>query len=152
MTMKTTRFVSVALTSILVLLVALYGSGGLVRNYIDLLSIMVMLLVPLILMHSSWTLPAVGRVVALALGRQGSRAELQQAKLCLASWRAFSLLTAALCFLLGFVAMFRNLSDRNLLGRNLAISLLCLFYALLSWLLVFMPMEVSLNKRLLEQD
>ena len=153
--MKALRYFIGLLVVLAIIVACIWASGGRIFTYLDPASALIMIGVPLVLLKTGWSFRQMGQAIGLALSADAAaagKAELEDARRFFVSARAYLLGTGALGFFLGVIAMLTNLTDYNLLGRNMAVALISVLYAIFVSLLVCLPMEASLQRKLIRLE
>ncbi|MBU0927084.1 MAG: hypothetical protein KKA67_05005 [Spirochaetes bacterium] len=116
--------------------------------YVDPASALIALGVPLLLLKAGWSFKGMGAAFRNALSDSAGGAELEDARLFFATAFRYLMATGPMAFLLGLIAILGNLADKARLGPNLAVALISMFYAVLTALLVCLPLEAAAKRRL----
>jgi len=77
-----------------------------------------------------------------------TKAELVSLSCAIKNTVKFTLATGGIGFLLGLVACLKNLEDRNMLGPNIAVSLITVFYSIFVSYLIFFPVQAWAENKL----
>jgi len=80
------------------------------------------------------------------------RGVLEAARHFFVTARHYLLYSSAFSFVMGWIILMRHLEDVHVIGRNLAVVMISLFYALLFGLFVCLPMEVKTKQKLLKLE
>jgi flagellar motor component MotA len=127
-----------------------YMSGGLLRIYLDIPSILIMALFPLVYQCLIFGASGVKIAFTAAFRENTTGEQLANAQLFFKSYGKIIWLSAFVTVLIATVAMLVNLEDRAALGPNFALALLSSLYGGLLHIVVIVPNSVFLKKRLIE--
>jgi flagellar motor component MotA len=129
-------------------------SGGKMMIFIDVPTIVVILVAPAVIAFMSWPVKDVGRAFSAPFDATASRAELEKSALFFAALRKWIYIAAFLGSMMGLICILaltsKDGTDR--LSRNLAVMLLCIVHALFLDLLVPLPLESLARRRLAELE
>jgi flagellar motor component MotA len=127
-----------------------YFSGGRLINYLDIPSMVIMVIFPFVYQCLVFGISAAGRAFAAAFRENVTEKELLDARLFYKSYGKIVRLSAFVTVLTGTVAILINLEDRQLLGPNFALALISLLYGGMLHIAIIIPNSVFLEKRLTE--
>lgn len=128
------------------------ASGGKLLIFVDIPSLMVVILIPAAIAFASWPVRDIGRVFTALYDEGATRVELEKSLLFLNSLKQWMTTAAFMGLMLGLVCILR-FYDGNKSGRlapNLAVMLLCNATALFFMLLVPLPLASLAKRRLIE--
>jgi hypothetical protein len=129
-----------------------YMCGGRIMTYIDVPSIIFVVLIPAAIAFASWPVRDIGRAFTAPFDPKAGKAELAKSAQFMENLRRWSLYAAALGALIGLVAIlvFMTGFDSDRLGKNLGVMLLVLTTSLLLILTFVLPLESLAKRRLAE--
>ena len=127
-----------------------YTSGGLLRNYLDIPSILIMVIFPLVYQCLIFGASGVKIAFTAAFRENATGEQLANAQLFFKSYGKIIWLSAFVTVLIGTVAILMNLEDPTALGPNFAIALISSLYGGLLHIAIIVPNSVFLKKRLIE--
>ncbi|MDR2792082.1 MAG: hypothetical protein LBB61_00245 [Treponema sp.] len=136
------------LAAVLCLAAVVALSGGTLGTYVDVPSIIIMVVCPL---AYQWILFGAGYVKDAFISpfkKEASPAQLSRAQVFFKSYMKVVWLLSVVVLIIGFVAIMKNLEDRQALGPNMAIASISLLYAGLIDILVIIPYGIILKKRM----
>lgn len=149
--MKTKYFTGVflilAVSAAIVLL-----SGSTLPTFVDVPTYMILILVPAILAFASWPVREIGRAFSAPFDPAAGRKDLEKSRLFFVDLRRWLYTAAGLGTMLGLVSIlvFADGEHLDRLGRNLGVMLLCVTNAFLLALMVPLPLESMVRRRLAE--
>ena len=149
--MKTKYFTGVffilAVSAAIVLL-----SGSTLPTFVDVPTYMILILVPAILAFASWPVREIGRAFSAPFDPAAGRKDLEKSRLFFVDLRRWLYTAAGLGTMLGLVSIlvFADGEHLDRLGRNLGVMLLCGTNAFLLALMVPLPLESMVRRRLAE--
>lgn len=149
--MKTKYFTGVflllAVSAALVLM-----SGSTLPTFVDVPTYMILILVPAILAFASWPVREIGRALSAPFDPAAGRKDLEKSRLFFVDLRRWLYTAAGLGTMLGLVSILAFADGEHLdrLGRNLGVMLLCVTNAFLLALMVPLPLESMVRRRLAE--
>jgi flagellar motor component MotA len=140
--------------AVLVLAFSLAGtvfmSGGILSGYLDLPSILIMVIFPFVYQCLLFGVPTVKLAFTAGFKKDADIEQVTKAQLFFKSYSKVIWITAIVVALIGIVAMLKWLEDRAALGPNMAMALLSLLYVGLMHLVIIIPNSIFLKKRLIE--
>ncbi|MBL8966542.1 MAG: hypothetical protein JNG85_05980 [Spirochaetaceae bacterium] len=127
-------------------------SGGRLSLFIDVPTLLVILVIPAAIAFASWPVKDIGRAFSAPFDADAGRGELEKSRLFFESLRQWILAAALLGTMVGLVSILAFADAKNLdkLGRNLAVMLLCLTNSLFLFLILPLPFEALAKRRLAE--
>ena len=149
--MKTKYFTGVffilAVSAAIVLL-----SGSTLPTFVDVPTYMILILVPAILAFASWPVREIGRAFSAPFDPAAGRKDLEKSRLFFVDLRRWLYTAAGLGTMLGLVSIlvFADGEHLDRLGKNLGVMLLCVTNAFLLALMVPLPLESMVRRRLAE--
>jgi len=149
--MKAKYWIGAGLT-LAIFVATVYMCGARIMIYVDIPSIIVVVLIPAAIAFASWPVKDIGRAFAAPFDPKAGKAELAKSAYFMESLRRWSLYAAALGALVGLIAIlvFMTGFDSERLGRNLGVMLLVLSTSLLLILAFVLPLESLAKRRLVE--
>ena len=142
--------------AVLVLALSLVGtvfmSGGALPVYLDIPSILIMVIFPFVYQCLLFGVPAVKLAFTAGLKKDADIKQVTKAQLFFKSYNKVICFSAFVTVLIGVVAMLANMDDKTKLGANLALVLLSLLYGGLLHIAIIIPNSIFLKKRLIELD
>jgi flagellar motor component MotA len=151
-TMKALRYIVSALCALALIVLAIYFSGGTMLLYVDIPSFLITAVLTVILLWSGWGFREMGAAFRNALSETSERKGLEDAALFFKMAERYLIVSGAMAFFLGSIAILKNLADKSRLGPNVAVALISVFYALFFGLLVCIPLEACARRRLKALD
>ncbi len=146
--MKGTYLASLIITAGL-LAFAMVVSGSNFTWYLDFPSLVVMLFPTLVLSMGTHGVKGVLGAFGAAFGdRQRSRQELELALLAARSLGRFAWLSSLIGAFIGAIAILGNIGAMERIGSNVAVALICVFYAALFDFAVVSPMTARIRRKL----
>lgn len=146
--MKGTYFASLIVTAGL-LAFTMILSGSHLSWYLDFPSLVVMALPTLVLSMGTHGAKGVLAAFGAAFGdRQKTRQELELALLAARSLGRFAWLSSLIGTFIGAIAILGNIGAMEKVGSNVAVALICVFYAALFEFAVVSPMAARIRRRL----
>jgi len=140
-------FLVVALFAALVLM-----TGSSLPTFVDVPTYMILILVPAILAFASWPVRDIGRAFSAPFDPAADRKDLEKSRIFFEDVRKWLYTAAGLGTMLGLVSIlvFADGEHLDRLGRNLGVMLLCVTNAFLLALMVPLPLESIVRRRLAE--
>jgi flagellar motor component MotA len=129
---------------------AVYFSGGRLINYLDIPSIVIMVIFPFVYQCLIFGVSAAKNAFAAAFRENVTEKELLNARLFYKSYGKIVWFSAFVTVLIGAVAILINLEDPRFLGPNFALALISLLYGGMLHIAIIIPNSVFLKKRLTE--
>jgi flagellar motor component MotA len=129
-----------------------FMSGGLLSGYLDIPSILIMVIFPFVYQCLLFGVPTVKIAFAAGFKKDVGIEQVTKAQFFFKSYSKIIWITAFVSVLIGMVAVLKWLEDRAALGPNIALALLSLLYVGLIHLVVIIPNSIFLKKRLIELD
>jgi flagellar motor component MotA len=127
-----------------------YTSGGLLRNYLDIPSVLIMVIFPLVYQCLIFGVSGVKVAFTAAFRENATGEQLASAQLFFKSYGKIIWFSAFLTVLTGTIAILVNLEDPTALGPNFALALISSLYGGLLHIAIIVPNSVFLKKRLIE--
>jgi flagellar motor component MotA len=127
-----------------------FMSGGVLSGYLDIPSVLIMVIFPFVYQCILSGLPTVKLAFTAGFKKDAGIEEVTKAQSFFKSYSKVVWITAFVVVLIGIVAMLKWLEDRAALGPNMALALLSLLYVGLIHLVIIIPNSVFLKKRLIE--
>ena len=126
------------------------ASGMLLRQIIDLPSALIIVVSLIFFLILSKNGSVIGRYIKTSFTKDHTYtgSELAGLSAAIKNTIKFILATGVVCFLLGFIAMFMNLQDRQMLGPNIAVSLFTVLYSVSISFFVFFPAQAWAENKL----
>jgi flagellar motor component MotA len=142
--------------AILVLALSFAGtvfmSGGSLSAYLDIPSILIMVIFPFVYQCLLFGVSTVKIAFTAAFRKDAAMEQLTKAQLFFKSYSKVIWITALVVVFKGTVAILIFLEDRAALGPNFALAFLSILYGGLIHLVIILPNSVFLKKRLMELD
>ncbi len=136
-----------------VFVLAIVFAKGVLGAYADVPCMVVTWVPPILLALATHGARGFRRAFSVAYGAdRASEADARVALGFFVALQRYLLVSGILGLMVGITAMLANLYDTASLGRGLALALLTVLYALVTMLVVTMPMRSALEKRLAEQS
>jgi len=143
--MKKIYFLSLVLV-IGVLFGALIITGTSILAYVDIASLIFVLVPAFLLLLASYGPKEMGRAFKSAFsGKTG--AEVEKSIAFFTAMQRLFLLSGVLGTLIGVIAILSNLTDMSLVGRGFSVAILTIIYAIALTILVPVPFLLALKKR-----
>lgn len=149
------RFLFGSLFGMAVLALTVLVSGGLPNLYWDIPTVMLVIFLPFASGFISHGPRAMGASIKLAFGNDGPAAgvvELKKAKACIQALGRYVSTTAVLGVFLGIIAILRDVSDLNRVGRNMAVCLISVMYTSIVHLFFTQPLAARLEDRIIARE
>jgi flagellar motor component MotA len=127
-----------------------YLSGGTLMIYLDIPSIVIMVIFPFVYQCLIFGISAVKLAFTAAFKENVAEKQLLNAQLFFKSYGKIIWLSAFVTVLIGTVAILVNLEDPKALGPNFAMALISLLYGGVLHIVIIIPYSVFLKKRLTE--
>ncbi len=133
---------------------AVLGSGGRLTTFFDIPTFVVIVVIPAAIAFASWPVRDIGRAFSAPFDERAERKELEKSRTFFALLRQWVLVAAFFGSMIGLVCIlaYADGHDIDKLGRNLAVMLLCVTNALLLFLILPLPFESLVKRRLAELD
>ncbi|HOX13466.1 MAG TPA: hypothetical protein P5117_08550 [Spirochaetia bacterium] len=140
-------FLTLAVSAAIVLM-----SGGTLPTFVDVPTYLLLILVPATLAFASWPVREIGRAFSAPFDPAAARNDLEKSRLFFQDLRKWLYTAAGLGTMLGLVSIlvFADGEHLDRLGRNLGVMLLCVTNAFLLALMVPLPLESIVRRRLAE--
>jgi flagellar motor component MotA len=132
------------------LVCTVYTSGGSVRGFFDLPSLVVAVILPFGYQWFLFGTAALKNAFSAGFRKTVPLEDAEKARLFFKTYAHSTWLAVVLAILIGIISMFVNLEDETQLGPNMALALLSLLYAVLVNLLIILPNASLIKKRLVE--
>ena len=125
-------------------------SGMLLRQMIDLPSALIIIVSLIFFLILSKNGSVIGRYIKTSFTKDHTytRSELTGLSTAIKNTIKYILGTGGVGFLIGFIAMFMNLEDRQMLGPNLAVALFTVLYSVSISFFVFFPTQAWAENKL----
>ncbi|MEW6566293.1 MAG: hypothetical protein AB1404_12425 [Spirochaetota bacterium] len=146
--MKKLRYVVGILLFLAIISLCVYGSGGTMIVFADILSALITVGVTIVLLRTGWTFREMGQAFSAAFNETTDREGLKTADVFFATTGNYLSLSAAFSILISVIIILKNLTDKDMLGPNLAVALISLLYAVLFQLIIVLPMRGMIQKKL----
>jgi flagellar motor component MotA len=127
-----------------------YMSGGSLRIYLDIPSVLIMVIFPLVYQCLIFGTSGIKIAFTAAFRKNATEEQLVNAQLFFKSYGKIIWLSAFVTVLIATIAMLVNLEDKTALGPNFAIALISSLYGGLLHIVIIVPNSVFLKKRLIE--
>jgi flagellar motor component MotA len=127
-----------------------YVSGGLLRTYLDIPSILIMVLFPFVYQCLIFGASGLKTAFTAAFRENATGEQLANAQLFFKNYGKIIWLSAFVTVLIGAIAILAHLEDPKMLGPNFAIALISALYGGLLHIMIIVPNSVFLKKRLIE--
>lgn len=143
--------------SVLVVLSLIIGTMWMSSNiervllFMDLPGLIMVIVPTFVMLLASFSMREIRSAFSVAW--QKSTQDPNELKSGLVFFKAMSrylLISAVLVFIIGFVGLLSALSDTRVIGRNLGLALLCIFYSILLQIIIAFPFAESIRKKLAE--
>lgn len=127
-------------------------TGSTLPTFVDVPTYLILVLVPGILAFASWPVKEIARAFSPPFDPAAGRKDLEKSRLFFEDLRKWLYTAAGLGTMLGLVSIlvFADGENLDLLGRNLGVMLLCVTNAFLLALMVPLPLESMVRRRLAE--
>ena len=127
-----------------------YLSGGMLMNYLDIPSIVIMVIFPFVYQCLIFGASGVKIALTAAFKENATEKQLLNAQLFFKSYGKVIWLSTLVTILTGTIAILINLEDPKALGPNFAIALISSLYGGLLHIAIIVPNSVFLKKHLIE--
>lgn len=142
----------------MILILAMIVAGVIINTgpdgiyaYMDLPSLLILLLPVILLLKSQFSWQEMGQAFAIALSKGTVEKEiLKKALLFFMALQKYLIWTGLIGFLLGIIALLGNVSEYIAMGMGLSTALLILFYAIILIFTVALPFQFGVKKKLVE--
>lgn len=146
--MNRIRYVVGLIVFFAILSLCVWGSGGNLWVFLDVLSFIIVGMGTLALLRTGWTFREMGKAFALAFADTAERGELSWADAFFTTMGRYFTMSGLGGFFLGIVIMLKYLADKSMIGPNLAVALLSVLYAILFQLIIVIPMRALIQKKI----
>ena len=140
----------VAPAAIAVISLTIYLGGSLIR-FLDLLCVFFMITLPLLMAMATYSPAEIVDCFAVAFRKEGADpAMIEKGIHFFSILRSYLTVTALIAFMIGFILIMSVAEDLSRIGPKMALSLICIYYALLLMLLVTIPFKAGLERKKIE--
>ena len=129
---------------------SVFMSGGTLYGYLDIPSILIMVIFPFVYQCLLFGVSTVKLAFIAGFRGDATVGMITKAQLFFKSYSRIVWITAFSVALIGMVAILKNLEDPAALGPNMALAFLSLLYCGLIHLAIIIPNSIFLKKRLIE--
>lgn len=146
------RFFLAIIVGLVLFYLLIFFAGNYVLIYVDILSLVFAVIVPYIIISFVYTPSEQWRLSRAILSAdqpdQTNKADCKRAIYYLASLKRLIIAATVASFLVGMIGLFALLDDTSYVAVNLAVALICVFYAALYIFLVIEPLRAAAQKKL----
>jgi len=130
----------------------IHVSGSLIY-FLDLAGLFLIVTLPLLMAMATYSPAEIVDCFAVAFKKEGADpAMIEKGIHFFSLLRKYLIVTALLTFMIGFVLIMSVLEDLLKIGPKMAMSLLCIYYALFLMLLVTIPFKAGLERKKIEMS
>ena len=131
----------------------IFWCGGFFIGYLDFPSLVLIVFLPFAVAFMSHGPSAMGSPTRPAFAEdKAGIAELKRAKACVQALGRYAIASGVVGFFLGVIATFQNVSNPNVIGAHLAVTLVSSLYATLFVLFLTQPLSSRLEDKIIERE
>ena len=150
--MKKSYFSLIIVFAVLLFLAEWISVGiGDVDIYLDMMSILLILMCPLVLLLANYSLSDIRKYFAIGFKKENVEpVDLKNGIIFFSSLQKYLVLSGIMGSLIGLIAILAMLADPEVIGQSLALALITALYAIILSMVVATPFKTGLQKRLNE--
>ena len=150
--MKKSYFSAIIVFAVLLFLAEWISVGiGDIDIYLDMMSILLILMCPLVLLLANYSLSDIRKYFAIGFKKENVEpVDLKNGIIFFSSLQKYLVLSGIMGSLIGLIAILAMLADPEVIGQSLALALITALYAIILSMVIATPFKTGLQKRLNE--
>ena len=131
-----------------ILVVAIIASGGMIRGFLSVASVVLVVVPPIVLALGSYSVGELLRCFAVGFSDAPSREELLVAETLFDALGRYLIVSGILGFFIGGIVMLSTLGDETRVASGTALALVTVLYALVFYVAIAVPFRAGIRRKL----